>query len=125
MPLNSPTKRTETFITRITEGKFDEAEDLIHTDGPFEGTGELLSFFSILFTGFLLQLLLPHVPTEISQIIVVEQRPQTATMQAEVIVTGLFEVEAEIELQPEKIDPSETGTPVQQWQIWDVDVTVV
>jgi hypothetical protein len=125
MPVNTPTEITETFIIRITEGRFDEAEELIHSDGPFVGTGELLSFFSILFTGFLLQFLLPHVPTEISQITVVEQGPQAAAVQAEIIVTGFFEVEAEIELQTEKTEPSETGTPVQQWQIWDVDVTVV
>jgi len=124
MPVNSPRQVTATFITGVTDGRFDEAEEVVHSEGPLEGTGELLVFFSIVFTQFLLQFVLPAVPTEVSNITVVEQGASSAEVHAEVTVTTLLQVEMEIELRTENSETPDDPTPVEQWRVWDVDVDV-
>lgn len=122
MSKDRPAEVVRTFITGLTDGKFDQAEELIHSDGPLDGTGELLMFFSIAFTQFLLQLILPAVPTEISNISVVKQEASSAKVHAEVTVTTLLEADLEIEVRTETSDTTDDSTPVEQWRIWDVDI---
>jgi len=124
MPVDPPTEVVETFITRVADGKFNEAEEVIHPDGPFEGTGELLGIFSLMFADFLLQLILPEVPTEISNLTVVERGAQTAEVYAQVIIVERVEMETEIELQTELSEPADIGNLTEQWRIWNVDVSV-
>ncbi len=122
--LNSPREMTTTFITSVTDGEFDKSEECIHSDGPLEGTGELLMFFSIVFTQFLLQFLLSQVPTDISDLTVVEHGSQTAEVHAEITVPPLVTVEMELELRPESHDRSDSPTPVKEWRVWDANINL-
>lgn len=124
MPANSPRQVTTTFITKITDGKFDEVEKVTHPEGPFDGSGEWLMFVSIAFTQFLLQFVLPRTPTEISDIRIVEKESLSAEVHAELRFTSLVQAEIGLELRTENCETAGCQAPGEQWRIWDVDIAV-
>ncbi|EMA50043.1 hypothetical protein C450_15875 [Halococcus salifodinae DSM 8989] len=111
------------FLKRFSNGEFDEANDLIHSEGPLEGAGDVAMILSAAMTNFLATVILRTVPTEVTEVTVVEEGPTTASIEASLDVATVVEIDALVELRPSDYDGSDLGDGRRNgWCVWNVDV---
>jgi hypothetical protein len=121
----SPAGVTPAFLKRFSDGEFDEADELIHPEGPLEGAGDVAMVFSMLLTDFLATLVLRSIPTEVTETTVVEEGPTRASVAANVDVADVATVDASVELRPgESDETSDRGVGRGTWRVWNVDLDV-
>lgn len=110
-----------TFLKQFSDGEFDEADELIHPEGPLEGAGDVAMVFSMLLTDFLATFVLRSIPTEVTETTVVEEGPTRASVAANVDVAD----GATVELRPgESDETSDRGVGRGTWRVWNVDLDV-
>lgn len=117
----SPAAVATTFLERFSDGEFDEADALIHSEGPLEGAGDVAAIFSMLATDFLATFVLGAIPTEVTETTIIEEGPTRASIEASLDVAGVATVDALVELRPsdDETDPGDGRR--DGWCVWSVD----
>ncbi len=111
-----------TFLERFGDGEFDEADDLIHPEGPLEGAGDAAMIFSLILTDVLATLVLGAIPIAVTETAIVEESPTKASVEASLDVAGVAEIDALVELRPCDDDERDLGDGRRDgWCVWSVD----
>lgn len=119
---DDPTTVASTFVEQFGDGAFDEADELVHPDGPMDGASDLITIFSIVLTDLLATLLLQSVPTEVTDTTVIEEGPMRASVAVDATVAGVQAPEAVVELRRYADDEVPRHADERGgWHVWNVD----
>lgn len=111
------------FLERFSDGEFDTADELIHSERPLERAADFTMLSSLLFTDFLATFLLGAIPTEVTETTVIEEGPTTAIIDATLDVAGVWTIDGRIELRPRGSDEQSFGDGRRaRWAVWNVDL---
>ncbi|GAA0673622.1 hypothetical protein ACFQDG_14525 [Natronoarchaeum mannanilyticum] len=111
-----------TFVERFGDGAFDEADELVHPDGPMEGAGDAAMIFSLVLTDFIVTLLLRSVPTEVTETTTIEEGPTRASVAVSATIAGVQAPEALVELRRHADDDAAPRAARDgDWRVWNVD----
>lgn len=120
----SPSEVATVFLERFSNGDFDEADDLIHPEGPLEGAGDIAMLFSILTTDFLATFILGAIPTEVTETTIIEEGPTTATIEMSLDIANLVMIETVVELRPSDFDETDPGDGRRDgWSVWNLTMS--
>jgi len=112
-----------TFVDRFADGAFDEADELVHPDGPMDGAGDAALLFSVLLTDFLVTLLLQSVPTEVTETTTIEEGPTRASVAVSATIAGVEAPEVLVELRRHADDEADPHAARHgDWRVWTVEL---
>ncbi|MCD2201348.1 hypothetical protein LPA44_15865 [Halobacterium sp. KA-4] len=125
MEETAPVDVAVSFLERFSNGEFESADKLIHSEGPLDGAADFALLSSLLFTDFLATFILGAIPTEVTETTVIEEGPTTASIDTTLDVAGVWSIDARIELRPRDFDEQHLGDGRRAgWAVWTVDFEV-